>query len=123
MQSRRRASARVRRRRTFAVVLLAALTITVLVVRSSGSSHHPPGKKTVSVSRSATNAVRVEAVEAPWLLPAPVSRAVAVADGSGLTIAGGLDANQSSSAGVFHLDVSSGALTQTGTLASPTHDA
>jgi len=46
-----------------------------------------------------------------------------VVDGSGLLIAGGLDANQSSSAGVFHLDPSSGGLTQTGTLASPTHDA
>jgi outer membrane protein assembly factor BamB len=46
-----------------------------------------------------------------------------VADGSGLSIAGGLDANQSSSAGVFHLDPSTGALTQTGTLTAPTHDA
>src|SRR5690242_7903485 len=116
MGSRRRASARVRRRRTFAVVLLAALTITVVVVRSSDRSGHGKGKQAVSVSHSAPQAVRVEALQAPWLLPAPVSRAVAVADGSGLTIAGGLDANQSSSAGVFHLDPSTGVLTQTGNL-------
>ncbi len=123
MQPRRRASARVRRRRTLAVVLLAALTITLLLVRSSGDSDHRTGKQAVSVSNSAPNAVRVAAVQAPWLLAAPVSRAVAVVDGSGLTIAGGLDANQASSSGVFHLDPSSGALTQTGTLAAPTHDA
>ena len=36
---------------------------------------------------------------------------------------GGVEANQASSSGVFRLDPTTGALTQTGTLALPTHDA
>ncbi len=122
-ERRRRASARVRRRRALAVVLVAALAITVFVVRSSGRHDRQTGRRAVSVSRPAADALGIAAVPAPWLLPAPVSRAVAVADGSGVLIAGGLDANQASSSGVFRLDPSSGLLTRTGTLVAPTHDA
>ncbi|MDQ1511771.1 MAG: hypothetical protein QOG50_3615 [Actinomycetota bacterium] len=121
----RRVSARVRRRRALAALVVAALLIAAFVSSSTGSSNHTAGKKTLSVSRSAAahHAPRLEAVDAPWLLPAPVSRATAVVDGSGVLIAGGLDANQASSSGVFRLDPSTGLLTQAGTLALPTHDA
>src|SRR5258708_37484913 len=122
---RRRASGRVRRRRALAALVVAALLIGAFVWSSTASSNHRAGKKTLSVSRSAgaADAPRVEAVDASWLLPAPVSRATVFADGSGAVVAGGLQANQASSSGVFRLDPSTGALTQTGTLAVPTHDA
>ena len=97
----------------------------VFVVTTSGSSNHRSDKKKLSVSPPAAKAPlpRLQALQASWLLPAPVSRAVAIADGSGLLIAGGLDANQASSTGVYRLDLAGGLLTQTGTLALPTHDA
>jgi len=122
---RRRASARVRRRRALAALVVAALLIAAFVWSSSGSSNNRAGKKTLSVGRpaGAHDAPRLEAVEAPWLLPAPVSRATVVADGSGVLVTGGLEANQASSSGVFLLDPSTGLLTQTGSLAVPTHDA
>ncbi|HEX7520974.1 MAG TPA: kelch repeat-containing protein [Acidimicrobiia bacterium] len=68
-------------------------------------------------------ASRLEVLQAPWLLPAPVSRATAVVDRSGVLIMGGVEANQASSNGVSRLDPTTGGLTQTGTLALPTHDA
>jgi outer membrane protein assembly factor BamB len=106
-------------------LVVAALLIAAFVSSSTGSSNRGTGKKSVSASRSSSahDAPRLEAVDAPWLLPASVSRAVAIADGSGVLIAGGLDANQASSSDVFRLDPSTGLLTQAGTLALPTHDA
>jgi outer membrane protein assembly factor BamB len=68
-------------------------------------------------------APRVKAIEAPWLLSAPISRAVAVTGGSNLLIIGGLEASQLSSNGVFRLDPTTGVLTPAGSLALPTHDA
>jgi outer membrane protein assembly factor BamB len=120
---RRQASVRVRRRRAFAVVLVAALIATAFVVILSGKSDHRSRAKTASPSQVTTRAPRLEALQAPWPLAAPVSRAAAIGDGSGVLIAGGLDANQQSSSGVFRLDPGRGVLTKTGTLALPTHDA
>ena len=120
-KGRRRTSARVRRRRALAIAIAATLAIAVYVARSSGSS----GKRnlTSGQSTSAVVPVRVEATQVPWLLPAPVSRAVAIPNGSGIVLAGGLDAGQATSNGVSRLDTRSGGLTQTGTLAVPVHDA
>ena len=56
-------------------------------------------------------------------LPAPVQRAVAVADGSSIVLAGGLDAGGTSTNGVFRFDPQSGRLTSLGTLPQPFHDA
>jgi Kelch motif len=58
-----------------------------------------------------------------YALPAPVERAVAVGTGSGIVIAGGLDAAGASTNGVFRLDPSSGRLVQLGTVPEPFHDA
>jgi hypothetical protein len=60
---------------------------------------------------------------AGYRLPAPVQRAVAVGSGSGIIIAGGLDAAGASTNGVFRLDPSSGHLTRLGTVPEPFHDA
>jgi len=56
-------------------------------------------------------------------LPAPVSRAVVVADGDQLVVLGGLTAGSSSAAGVYRVDLSTGAVRHLGDLAVATHDA
>jgi hypothetical protein len=60
---------------------------------------------------------------ATYRLPAPVQRAVAVASGGSLLVAGGLDAAGASTSGVFRLDPTSGRLTSLGTVPQPFHDA
>jgi outer membrane protein assembly factor BamB len=122
---RRRVSARVRRRRTFAVAILTVLTIIALALTTSGSPHHRAKTRATSVAHPvrARPSTRITAVAAPWLLPAPVSRAIAIVDGAGVLVMGGVDANQSSSTGVYRLDPAVGSLSQTGTLALATHDA
>jgi hypothetical protein len=121
----RRVSARVRRRRTLAVALLAVLTIVAIVLTTSGSSSHRAKTRATSVVQPtrARPITHIAAEEAPWLLPAPVSRATAVVDGTSVLVMGGIGTNQSSSTGVYRLDPTGGSLTQTGTLALPTHDA
>jgi outer membrane protein assembly factor BamB len=122
---RRRASVRVRRRRAVAVAILALLTVVALVLTSSGSSKHPTTTGTTRFGHSAPqrSVPRLEALQAPWLLPTAVSRAIAVATGSSVSLLGGVDASQASSRAAFRLDPTNGGLTQTGTLALPTHDA
>jgi hypothetical protein len=70
---------------------------------------------------TATSPIRSRS--AGYRLPAPVQRAVAVGSGSGIVIAGGLDAAGASTNGVFRLDPSSGHLTRLGTVPEPFHDA
>ena len=66
--------------------------------------------------------VRIDASLSAALLPQPRSRAAAVVDGSALLIAGGIDAQQATSADAFRLSPPS-SLEPSGTLAVPTHDA
>lgn len=102
----RRVSARVRRRRTLAVALLAVLTIVAIVLTTSGSSSHRAKTRATSVVQPtrARPITHIAAEEAPWLLPAPVSRATAVVDGTSVLVMGGIGTNQSSSTGVYRLD-------------------
>jgi outer membrane protein assembly factor BamB len=60
---------------------------------------------------------------APFGLPAPVERAVAVDWRGRILIAGGLDAGGQSTAGVFALDPATGKLSSLGALPLPFHDA
>ncbi|MGZ4133287.1 MAG: kelch repeat-containing protein [Actinomycetota bacterium] len=62
-------------------------------------------------------------VRAPYHLPAPVQRAVAVTDGKRIVIAGGLDAAGSSTSGVFALMPSNGHLRALGSVPQVFHDA
>src|SRR5450755_2059179 len=121
----RRVSARVRRRRTLAVVIAVAVTVAIVALTTSSSSNHHAATRSTVVRHAhlARPVARISAVDEPWVLQAPVSRATVVTDGSSLSIIGGVEANQSSSNGVFRLDPATGLLTQTGTLALPTHDA
>jgi N-acetylneuraminic acid mutarotase len=59
----------------------------------------------------------------PYRLPAPVQRADAVAAGSGIVIAGGLDAAGSSTSGVFRLEPRTGRLVDLGAVPQAFHDA
>jgi hypothetical protein len=68
-----------------------------------------------------TSAVQVRL--APYRLPAPVQRAVAVGSGPAILVAGGLDASGASTNGVFRLDPASGRLRRLGTVPEPFHDA
>ncbi len=66
----------------------------------------------------------VEAGVLPWALDQPLSREILFpGTGSSLLVAGGLDAAGGSLARVFSLDVTNGAITPLGNLASPVHDA
>jgi hypothetical protein len=60
---------------------------------------------------------------APFHLPAPVQREVAVAIGRRIVIAGGLDASGSSADGVFRLDSRTGTVTRLGSVPHAFHDA
>ena len=66
---------------------------------------------------------RITVRAAPYRLPAPVQREVAVAAGGRVLIAGGLDAADRSTSGVFRLDPSSGHLTSLGSMPQAFHDA
>src|SRR5204862_8360823 len=60
---------------------------------------------------------------APYRLPAPVQREVAVAYGTHVLLAGGLDGSGSSTAGVSSLDPATGKVVRLGSMSSPFHDA
>src|SRR5439155_9139609 len=60
---------------------------------------------------------------APFSLPRPVEREVAVSAGGRIYLAGGLDAAGASVSGVYALDPGSGALQAIGALPQPFHDA
>ena len=75
----------------------------------------------VSVPTPARKRITVRA--APYRLPAPVQREVAVAAGGRVLVAGGLDAAGRSTSGVFSLDPSSGHLTSLGSMPQAFHDA
>ena len=62
-------------------------------------------------------------VTTPYSLRAPVEREVAVAHGGAVILAGGLDAAQSSTTGVFRMAPGTGALTSLGSLPQAFHDA
>ncbi|MDP9261159.1 MAG: hypothetical protein M3O89_04220, partial [Actinomycetota bacterium] len=79
--------------------------------------------RTPSPTTTTTAASPIQSSSAGYRLPAPVQRAVAVGSGSGIIIAGGLDAAGASTNGVFRLDSSSGHLTRLGTVPEPFHDA
>jgi N-acetylneuraminic acid mutarotase len=113
----------VRRRRTIAALVVVAASVAAFVVTSPGSSKHSSVGVSSPRAPAKHRTPRLEVSDAAWLLPAPVSRAVAVGQGSSVLILGGLDANQASSTGVFRLDPRRGTLTPAGSLALPTHDA
>jgi hypothetical protein len=111
-----------------AVRMAAAVGALGICVACAGSSSHsgagsnPGSTPTSSTTPDATRLV-VTVHRAPWQLPRPVSRVVALPDGSGAVLAGGLTTGSLSSSGVYRVNVANGQLHQIGTLASAVHDA
>jgi hypothetical protein len=89
---------------------------------AAGQSGSSPAATSDPTSTTATRLV-VTAHRAPWQLPRPVSRVVALPDGSSAILAGGLTTGNVSSSGVYRVNAANGQLHQIGQLASPVHDA
>src|SRR6266536_3013320 len=108
---------------------LAALALAPCLLASActGGGRQPPRPGTPPASTRSASAggeTVLESSAAPWRLPAPLSRAVALPDGNGgALLLGGLDRSQASSDRVLHLDLARGTATPAGRLAAPVHDA
>ena len=83
---------------------------------------HPSRARHVSAT-GATPPATVTLVSAPYRLPAPVQREVAVVSGGAVIIVGGLNAAKVSTDGVFRLDPRSGRLSPLGVVPNAFHDA
>lgn len=119
------------RRRQLVVVTTLVLVVALIVVFTggggSGKRHHPQANTAKAPAATAKKApASTPAVEAglmPWKLPAPLSRMVALPGSGGtITVAGGLNPNQSSSATVYSIDPATGTVSTAGALADPVHD-
>jgi hypothetical protein len=84
--------------------------------------HHPSRARRVLVTGGAPPA-SVRLAAAPYRLPAPVQREVAVVSGMGVIIIGGLNAAKVSTNGVFRLDPASGRVSPLGVVPNAFHDA
>jgi outer membrane protein assembly factor BamB len=84
--------------------------------------HRPSRARHVSAAGSTPPAM-VTLAPAPYRLPAPVQREVAVVSGGAVIIVGGLNAAKVSTNGVFRLDPRSGRLSSLGVVPKAFHDA
>jgi outer membrane protein assembly factor BamB len=85
-------------------------------------THHPSRARHVPAARGSPPPT-VTLVSAPYRLPAPVQREVAVASGGGVVIVGGLNAAKVSTNGVFRLNPGSGHVSPLGVVPNTFHDA
>jgi len=130
-RSRARRRRLVRRRRTFTVLAILAVVCLALVVFLPGGSSGKTTRSTHSAVRGNAPAARrgpappasIEAGVEPWSLNAPVSRPAVVANGTGLTVLGGLNPAGTSLSEVSTIDTSIGTIASAGTLAAGIHDA
>src|SRR5207253_2516975 len=83
----------------------------------------PTSATTVQVVRPSAGPPVLKAELAPWGLPAPRSREVAVDDGGKLVVAGGLGALSRTVATVWRIAPSSGKAGTLAPLVAPVHDA
>ena len=120
-----------RRRFRITVAVVAAcclLPLAYSVIRVATHRPPQPAPTPTSTPRSGANAPSVtgmtlQVMPAPYQLPAPLSREVALPGASGLLIAGGLTAQGTSTDAVTGLDPMTGATRAAGHLAAATHDA
>jgi outer membrane protein assembly factor BamB len=117
------------------LTVLAAFTVVVvagyLLVRAAtgsspakpgaGSRGHPAAAGSPSPSPTGPQALLLS--PAGWELPGPLSRAVALPEGSHLRLFGGLAPNSATSAAITEIDPATGVAAPVGTLAAPVHDA
>jgi hypothetical protein len=104
----------------------AVLCVLLLLAASACTGGGGAGKQTPGLPTATPGARIVQELRlgsAGFGLPNPVQREVAVADGSTLFLAGGLNAADQSVSGVFSLDPSSGRVTGLGSVPRAFHDA
>ncbi len=135
---RRAASRRMRARRTavaaLALAICAGTLIAGLTVGHRTTTRHPPRAAGHGISQPSGSAGQaghapanghpaLQVMAAPYQLPAPFSRAVALPDQRGLLIAGGLTAAHTTTDAVIRLNPVTGQTSPAGRLAVATHDA
>jgi hypothetical protein len=116
-----------RRRFQVTVAVVAVCCLLPLAYSISRVAAHRPAPATRAPAPRAhgSPAVRLvlQVTPAPYQLPAPLSREVALPAGGGLLLAGGLTAQGTSTDAVTSLDPVTGATRVAGNLAAATHDA
>ncbi|HEY4927690.1 MAG TPA: hypothetical protein VIH95_00945 [Acidimicrobiales bacterium] len=130
------------RRRAATLGVLAVVVIVVVIVVSSSGGTTTSASSTTTSTRAGGGAAAVgagagaggaagkvssgpaslEAGITPWQLPAAVSREAVVANGTGLTVLGGLAASQASVAAAYTVNPANGATASAGTLPAAVHD-
>jgi DNA-binding beta-propeller fold protein YncE len=108
------------------VAAIAAVTAWALPGAPGTSTAHRSTGATAPATRPAQvtpGASKLVASLTSWHLPAPVSRAVALAHGSQLTILGGLTTGDVSTAAVVGIDPRTGGSSRLGSLETAVHDA
>ena len=127
---------RVQRRRAVALGIVAVVVVAVVLLVSTGgggtrttSATSPTTTTTVAASGGAkavavtTGPVALEAGVEPWQMPVPLSRPSVVANGTGLTVLGGLATSQASLSSVYSVNVAGGLVVPAASLAAAVHDA
>ncbi len=138
-QSKRDRRIRRQRRRAAAVALLVILIIAGISFASCSGGSATPTSTASSTSGSPSSAptptsgshkastgtgpASIEAGIEPWQLGAPLSREAVVANGTGLTVLGGITPSGTSLSTVSTINPTSGAITAATGLATPVHDA
>lgn len=130
MERRSRRVRRIRRQRRRAAVaaILVVLVVAGIVFAScSGGNSNAPATTTRVATGAATSGrtgpPSIEAGVEPWQLGEPVSREAVVADGTGMTVLGGLTPAGTSLSTVTTIDPVGGAMATATGLGSPVHDA
>jgi N-acetylneuraminic acid mutarotase len=109
-----------------AACCLLPLAYSVIRVATHRPPHSAPAPTSVPrsvASRPSVTGLALQVSPAPYQLPAPLSREVALPGASGLLIAGGLTAQGISTRAVTGLNPATGATSVAGHLAAATHDA
>jgi Kelch motif len=106
-------------------VLALGLCLLAAACTGGGRHHARPGTLPASTRPAASTGGEtvLESSTAPWRLPVPLSRAVALRDGGGALLLGGLERSQATSDQILRLDLARGTATPAGRLAVPVHDA
>lgn len=110
----------VRRRLVLGGMLVAIVTAVALGTVATRSTTRPPRS---AKARPTEGPVVLQATDASWSLPMPLSRTVALPAGSQLRVLGGLRRGSTTTGDIVTIDPQTGQATPTGSLADPVHDA
>ena len=83
----------------------------------------PPARKATVATEPAARPVVFQMAPAPWTLPSPLSRAVALSAGNRIRLFGGLGPANSTTGAVVDVDPATGREAPVGSLVDPVHDA